>query len=191
MTEPAPTAQPRTSIADKSRAQRAAMAEVRSGRPRAEVFEAYRARVNPEKHLAFAIASVADPARIPKGEPFNTILFGLLVVAAISKAVLAMAWFEVSFVRGLIMLALGLLIPVAFAIAVRRHEGQAYPFLMLLAGIGALRSLIEASEQGAWLLLDAGVLVVIAGLAFQVQRLVFPNIKWFAVRKDAQGNFQW
>lgn len=191
MTVPAPSADVRPSIASKRRAQRAAMAEVRSGRPRPEVFDAYRTEVSPEKHLAFAIASVADPARIPKGEPYNSVLFGLLVVAAISKGVTALTWFEASFLRGLLLLSLGLLIPVAFAIAVRRHEGQAYPFLVLLAGIGALRSLIQASEHGAWLLLDAAVLVVIAGLAFQVQRLVFPNIRWFGVRKDSQGNYLW
>jgi hypothetical protein len=167
------------------------MAEVRAGRPRAEVFEAWRAQVSPDKHLAFSIASVADPARIPRGEPFNTLLFGLLVLAAISKAVLALGLFQVSFIRGLLMLALGLLIPVAFAIAVRRHDGQVYPFLILLAGLGAVRSVLEASEYGGWLLLDAAVLVLIAGLAAQVQRRVFPNLNWFAVRKDAQGNYLW
>jgi hypothetical protein len=191
MTVPAPSTQPRPSLASKSRAQRAAMAEVRAGRPRAEVFEAWRAQVSPDKHLAFSIASVADPARIPRGEPFNTLLFGLLVLAAISKAVLALGLFQVSFIRGLLMLALGLLIPVAFAIAVRRHDGQVYPFLILLAGLGAVRSVLEASEYGGWLLLDAAVLVLIAGLAAQVQRRVFPNLNWFAVRKDAQGNYLW
>lgn len=191
MTVPAQSAQPRPSLASKSRAQRAAMAEVRAGRPRAEVFEAFRTQVIPEKHLALAIASVADPARIPRGEPYNAILFGLLVLAAISKAVLALSMFQASFFRSLLLLALGLLIPVAFAIAVRRHEGQAYPLLVLLAGLGALRSVIEASEQGAWLLLDAAVLILIAGLALQVQRRVFPNLRWFSVRKDAHGAYQW
>lgn len=191
MSLPAPTVPPRPTLAAKTRAQRAAMAEVRAGRPRAEVFEAWRTQVHPDKHLAFSIASVADPARIPRGEPYNSILFGLLVLAALSKALLALDMFQGSFLRGLLMLGLGLLIPVAFAVAVRRHEGQAYPFLILLAALGAVRSVLEASEHGAWLLLDAVVLTLIAGLAFTVQRRVFPNLKWFAVRKDAHGNYVW
>jgi hypothetical protein len=191
MTVPVPTTQPRPSLGDKRRAQRAAIADVRAGRPRPDVFADYRGQVHPDKHLAFAIASVADPARIRNGEPFNTILFGLLVLAAISKAVLALGMFQASLFGGLAMLALGLLVPVAFAVGVRRHEGQAYPLLMLLASLGALRSLIETGQYGAWMLLDAAVLAVIAGLAFEVQRRVFPNLRLFSVRKDAQGAYQW
>jgi hypothetical protein len=178
-------------MTSKSELQRAAMADVRSGRPRQEIFDAYRARVSPERHLAFSIASVAEPARIKHGETLNTILFGLLILAAVSKVVLALPYFQVSFFRGLFMLALGLLIPVAFAIGVRRHDGQVYPFLMLLAGLGALTALMKASDGGAWMLLDAALLAVIAGLAFRIQRVVFPNINWFSVRKDAQGNYLW
>lgn len=178
-------------MASKSELQRAAMAEVRAGKPRQDVFATYRTQVSPEEHLAFSIASVADPARVQRGSQLNTILFGLLIFAAVTKAVLALPYFEVSFLRGLFMLALGLLIPVAFAIGVRRYDGQVYPFLMLLAGIGALTALLKMSDEGAWMLLDAALLVVIAGLAFRVQRLVFPNIRWFSVRKDAQGNYVW
>lgn len=178
-------------MSSKSELQREAMAEVRAGRPRQEVFIAYRARVEPERHLAFAIASVADPERIDRAATLNNILFGLLVLAAASKALLALSYFEVSFLRGLFMLVLGLLIPTAFAIGVRRYDGQIYPFLVLLAGIGALRALLNISDQGAWLLLDAGLLAAIAGLAFHVQRLVFPNLNWFSVRKNAQGEYSW
>jgi hypothetical protein len=178
-------------MTSKSELQRAAMADVRSGRPRQEIFDAYRARVSPERHLAFSIASVTEPTRVKHGETLNTILFGLLILAAVSKVVLALPYFQVSFFRGLFMLALGLLIPVAFAIGVRRHDGQVYPFLMLLAGLGALTALMKASDGGAWMLLDAALLAVIAGLAFRIQRVVFPNINWFSVRKDAQGNYLW
>jgi hypothetical protein len=41
------------------------------------------------------------------------------------------------------------------------------------------------------MLLDVALLGIIGGLAFQVQRIIFPNINWFAVRKDAQGNYLW
>lgn len=167
------------------------MADVRAGRPRQDVFETYRTQVNPQKHLAFSIASIADPDRIRNGQKLNNILFGMLIFAAISKAVMALAFFQVSFFRGLFMLALGLLVPVAFAIGVRRYDGQVYPFLMLLAGLGVLTALMKMTDQGAWMLFEATLLGVIAWLAYRVQSLVFPNINWFFVRQDTQGNFLW
>lgn len=178
-------------MASKRESQMAAMADVRAGKPRQEVFETYKEQVSPVKHLAFSIASVADPERMKQGAKLNNILFGLLVFAAVTKALAALAYFGTSFFGGLVMLALGLLIPVVFAIGVRKYDGQIYPLLMLLAGLGAITALLKMSEEGAWMLLDVVMLGAIGWLAFQVQRIVFPNINWFSVRKDAQGNYLW
>ncbi len=178
-------------MASKGALQKAAMADVRAGKPRQDVFDAYKAQVSPVKHLAFSIASVADPERMKQGAALNKILFGLLVLAAATKALMALAMFGTSFVGGLVMLLLGLFVPIAFAIAVRKFDGQVYPFLMLLAGVGAARALLLMTEQGPWMLVDAAILGAIAVLAFRVQRIVFPNMNWFAVRKDAQGDFVW
>lgn len=179
------------SMASKSKLQKAAMADVRAGKPRQEVFTAYQAQVSPDKHLAFSIASVADPARMKQGATLNNILFGLLLFAAATKALMALAMFGASFVGGLVMLVLGLFVPIAFAIAVRKYDGQVYPFLIVLAALGALRALMMMTEQGAWMLIDAALLGLIALLAFRVQRIVFPNINLFSVRKDAQGEYVW
>jgi len=167
------------------------MDEVRRGKPRQEVFSAYQSQVEPEKHLAFAIASVADPERIKQGEKLNRILFGLLVFAAITKGLMALSYFGTSFMGGLAMLILGLLVPVAFAIAVYKYEGQAYIFLILLAGLGAVNALLKIGKEGAWMLVDVALLVVIFWLALQVKRKVFPNMSWASVRKDPQGNYIW
>jgi predicted RND superfamily exporter protein len=172
-------------MASKAELQKAAMADVRAGKPRQEVFEAYRSQVSPEKHLAFSIASVADPERMRQGAKLNNILFGLLVFAAVTKAITGLM------MGSMLMLVLGLLVPVAFAIGVRKVDGQIYPLLMLLAGLGAVTSLLKMTDEGAWMLLDVALLGIIGGLAFQVQRIIFPNINWFAVRKDAQGNYLW
>ena len=178
-------------MASKSALQKAAMADVRTGKPRQEVFAAYQAQVSPVKHLAFSIASVADPERMEKGAKLNNILFGLLLFAAATKALMALAMFGTSFVGGLGMLVLGLFVPIAFAIAVRKFDGQIYPFLVPLAGLGAARALLLMTEQGPWMLLDATLLGLIALLAYRVQRIVFPNINWFSVRKNSQGDYVW
>jgi len=178
-------------MASKRELLKAAMEEVRSGKPRQDVFEAYRSQVNPEKHLAFAIATVADPERAKQGAKLNNILFGLLIFAALTKALTALVYFGTSILGGLIMLVLGLLVPVAFAIGVRKYDGQLYPLLMLLTALVSITSLLKMSEEGAWMLLDVVLLGVIFWLALQVQRTVFPNLNWFAVRKDAQGNYAW
>lgn len=178
-------------MASKSEAQKAAMREVRGGKPRQEVFESYQSQVRPEKHLAFSIASVADPARQQKGAKLNSILFGLLVLAAVTKAVLAISYLSISPVAAVIMFALGVAVPIAMALGVRRFDGQIYPLLILLAGVGAANSLVKVSQVGPVMLLDAAMLVVIGVLAFRVQRTVFPNINMFSVRKDTQGNYVW
>jgi hypothetical protein len=178
-------------MASKRELLKTAMAEVRTGKPRQEVFAAHRSQVNPEKHLAFAIATVADPERMKQGAKLNTILFGLLIFAAATKALAALAYFGTSILGGLVMLVLGLLVPVAFAIGVRNYDGQLYPLLMLLAALVGLSSLLRMGELGAWVLLDVALLGAIFWLALQVQRTVFPNLNWFAVRKDAQGNYIW
>lgn len=89
------------------------------------------------------------------------------------------------------MLVLGSLIPVAFTVGVRKFDGQVYPLLMVLAAVGAVNSLVKVGERGAGMPIEVVLLNVIAWLAFRVQRIVFPNINWFSVRKDAQGNYCW
>ena len=178
-------------MASKREAMKAAMADVRAGKPRQEVFNTYQSQVSPEKHLAFAIASVADPARIPLGDKYNKILFWLLVFAAVTKGFAGLAFFGESFTGGLFMLVLGLFVPVVFAIAVKKYEGQVYTFLILLAGIGALNSLLKIGKEGMWMLLDVALLCVILWLALQVRKTVFPNMDWFSIKKDEQGNYIW
>lgn len=164
---------------------KAAMEEVRAGKPRQEVFAAYQPQVSPDKHLAFAIATIPAPERIPQGEKFNKILFGLLVFAAITKGLSALMMGSV------FMLLLGLLVPVAFAIGVYKHEGYSYVFLPLITGLGAATALLKMTDEGAWMLVEAALLGVMCWLALQVKSRVFPNIGWFSVRKDAQGNYLW
>jgi hypothetical protein len=173
-------------VASKRELLKAAMEDVRAGKPRQAVFDSYRAQVDNDKHLSFAISSVADPARIKQGDKLNRILFGLLVFAAVTKGLTAI------FVgAGLVMLLLGLVVPVVFAVAVYKYEGQAYPFLMLLALLGAARALIAIGDEGGWVLIDMVLFGAIFWLALQVQRIVFPGLKWFAARRDSQGNYAW
>jgi hypothetical protein len=172
-------------MASKRESMKAAMDEVRAGKPRQQVFETYHSQVSPDKHLAMAIATVPAPERIPLGAKFNKVLFGLLVFAAVTKGLTALM------MGSLFMLVLGLLVPVAFAIGVYKHEGYAYIFLPLITGLGALTALLKMTDEGAVMLIEAGLLGLMCWLALQVKQRVFPNLSWFSVRKDAQGNYLW
>ena len=172
-------------MASKREALKAAMDDVRAGKPRQEVFAAYQPQVSPDKHLAFAIATIPVPERIPLGEKFNKVLFGLLVFAAVTKGLSALM------MGSFFMLVLGLLVPVAFAIGVYKHEGYAYIFLPLITGMGALTALLKMTDEGAVMLIEAALLGVMCWLALQVKQRVFPNFGWLSVRKDAQGNYLW
>jgi hypothetical protein len=172
-------------MSSKGAALKAAMADTRAGKPRQEVFATYQSQVSPDKHLAMAIATVPAPERIPLGAKFNKGLLGLLIFAAITKGLTALM------MGSLFMLVLGLLVPVAFAIGVYKHEGYAYVFLPLLTGLGALTALLKMTEEGAVMLVEAALLGLMCWLALQVKQRVFPNLGWFSVRKDAQGNYLW
>lgn len=172
-------------MASKRELLKAAMDEVRAGKPRQEVFTSYQSQVSPDKQLAYIIASVADPERIKQGAKLNNILFGLLVFAAITKGLTAL------FMGSLFMLLLGLVVPVVFAIGVYKYEGQVYTFLILLAGLGIANALLRIGKDGGWVLIDVALLGAILWLTLQVKRTVFPNMDWASVRKDAQGNYVW
>jgi|GEM_PF-3230280 len=171
---------------------KAAAAERQAGSPSEEIFQKYRGQVWPENALAMAIASVPDAELKRRHAVLNHVLVGLLILAASSKAAVALFLFkQFSIFIGIGAVILGVLAPTLFAIGIGRFDGKAYPLLMLLSGANMLNVLAHIPEYRAWVLVDLIPLVLIFLLAFIQKRNIFPNIGILRVKKDDRGNYIW
>ncbi len=160
---------------------KAAIKERQAGKPAEEIYKTYQGQVRPNFALAFAIASVADPERKRRYAVLNYVLVALLVWGALSKMFSNLS-------PGLIVL--GLIVPLYFAYAIARFDGRAYPFLILLLLLNALNVLFE---KGNWLLKlsDLVWFAAVIAVAFVAQRKIFPNMRFFRVKKGADGSYVW
>ena len=169
---------------------KAAIKERQAGKPAEEIYKTYQGQVRPKFALAFAIASVADPERKRRYALLNYVLVALLVLVAVLKALSVVMFSNLS--PGLMVgaVVLGLIVPLYFAFAIARFDGRAYPFLILLLLINTLNILFE---KGNWLLKlsDLVLVAAIIAVAFVAQRKIFPNMRFFRVKKGADGSYVW
>lgn len=166
-----------------------ARAEVRAGADRQAVFDKYRGQIDKPIKLATIVAATPQDPIPTSARILNAILLVLLILAAISKAFAAVALFgDMDSVAPVILgVILGMVIPVIFAIAVAKWEGQVYMVLPLLCALGILRSWMKSSPLEAGL--DTIFLIAIAVLAVVVKRMVFPGLGFLGVKKNAGGEF--
>jgi hypothetical protein len=163
--------------------------EVRAGGDRQTVFNKYREQFPKPIKLATIVASTPQEPIPTLGRVLNAVLLVFLILAAISKVFAAIAMFGGggSVLPVLLGIVLGLAIPVIFAIAVAKWEGQVYPILPILCLLGILRSWMKSPPLDA--AIDTIFLVAIAGLAIAVKLIVFPHIGFLGVKKNAAGDF--
>jgi hypothetical protein len=167
-----------------------AQSEVRSGKDRQAVFDAYGGQIKNPAHLAAAIASVVRPEHRQRHGGLNTLLAGLLFTAAGLKALTALVVFSrQSIFIGLGAVLLGILVPIAMAIGVLRFEGQVYGLLILICGVNLLNTLMKVGELGAWVLVDAVFLTAIMALAWTLKNKLFPSLGFLKAKKDASGKY--
>ncbi|HEX5034076.1 MAG TPA: hypothetical protein VFW62_06310, partial [bacterium] len=153
---------------------KAAIEARKAGKTPDQVFQEFSGQVTNQNALAVAIASVPDPTLKKKWAPLNYVLFALLVFAAITKAISALAIFQQYGIAAMLAIVLlGVFVPAAFAIAVITFDGRSYPILVMLCVVNALNVALK-TELGSARWLDVGLLGVIAVLAYAIKRLMFP-----------------
>lgn len=76
------------------------------------------------------------------------------------------------------------------SVVIARFDGRMYSFLILLLLLNALNILFQ---KGTLLvtLPDLVLLAVIIAVAFVAQRKIFPNMRFFGVKKGADGSYVW
>lgn len=167
-----------------------AIADVKAGQDRKKTFETYLPQVKNPKHLSMAIASVPKPELQVRFATLNYVLVGLLAFAAITKLLMGLLYFfQYGAFVGIFATLLGVVIPVIFAVAVFKMEGQVYSILVVLCSINILNVLVKVGDQGIWVVPDVVLLVLIAVLAGWLRSKLFPNMGWLGVKKDSSGAF--
>ena len=169
-----------------------AIREVRAGQDRNKVFQNHVASVRNPKHLAMAVGSVARPELAARYRLANFALAALLVLAALIKLIGGLLYFlQYGVFIGIVAVLLGIVVPVIFAVAVAKMEGQVYSILIILCVISALNVLIKIGDHGLWAVPDLVLIGLIAGLAGWLKGKLFPNLGFFGPRKDPSGAYQY
>lgn len=161
--------------------------EVRAGGDRQAIFQKYRDQFTRPVKLAMIVASTPQDPIPSFAKVLNVILFVFLILAAISKAFAVTAMLGEFQMPMLLGILLAVALPLIFAIAVIKWEGQVYLILPLLCLLGILRSWMKSAPLDA--AIDTIFLLVIAALAVAIKLMVFPHLGFLGVKKNAAGEF--
>jgi len=162
--------------------------EVLSGADRRTVFEKYQSQFPKPLKLATVISNIPKGPIPPLARVLNIVLIVLLFLAALSKAIAVLAILsDAPAVPAILGVLLSIALPVIFAIAAIKWEGQVYLMLPLLCLLGILRSWMKNPALDA--AIDTFFLLAIAGVAVAIKLIVFPNIGFRGVKKDASGQY--
>lgn len=169
---------------------RRAREAVHAGQDRRQVYDSLKDQIRRPVKLAVAIANIPTPELRAKYRVLNTVLFVLLLLAALSKLLSVFAMFQdFGVLPALGVALLGLLIPVACAVEVYRFSGQIYLLIPIFCLLGLTQILRRYDGDLVGALIDGAFLLLIAALSLVIKFKVFPNIGIGGVKKDAQGQY--
>lgn len=169
---------------------KAAVAEVKAGKDRRQVFEAYQSHMSRPVQLATAIAGVAREEAKAKEKGLNTVLVVLLVVAGLLKVLGAFVLLSGQGVLLTLGVAvLSVVVPFAFAYEVNRFNGALYGMLVILCGVGMLNALVRFQGSVIATGLDVVLLGGVMALTLTLKKRLFPALGFLGARKDPQGQF--
>lgn len=175
-------------MSEQSQALKQARHEVRAGGDRRAVFEKYKSKVPRDLKLAMIVASTPQDPIPNTARILNAVLLVLLILAALSKALTAFTMLsDTSAMPILFGILLSILLPVIFAVAVAKWEGQVYLLLPLLCLLGILRAWMKYSSLDA--AIDTIFLLAIGAIAVVVKLMVFPHLGFLGVKKDGSGGY--
>jgi hypothetical protein len=174
----------------KREAVKAAQADVKAGKDRHQVFEAYKGEFARPIQLAAVISGVAKEEEKRKAKGMNLALVVLLVVAGILKflGVLGALWpTHVALALGLALVSL--LIPFGFAYEINRFNGALYGILTFLAGLGIVNVALRIADGPIEALVDILLLAAILALSLNLRKKLFPGLGLLGPKKDNAGAY--
>ena len=140
-----------------------------------------------KKTLSLLIAAIPDPTRKEKYKLLNNVLLGLLLVTIFSKIIVGFSLLaQVSI--GLTPFAILMpIINIYFALEVSKYKGYIYNILGLLTIAGILNTMTQLNESGLYGIADLIFGLLIAGLAFYLGNILFPNYGLRGTKKNRNG----
>lgn len=169
---------------------RQAREAVHAGQDRRQVYESLKDQIRKPVKLAVTIANIPYPELRQKYRILNTVLFVLLILAALSKLLAVFAMFQsFGMLPALGIALIGLIIPVACAVEVYRFSGQIYTIIPIFCVLGVTQILRRYDGDLVGALIDGAFLLVIAVISLVIKFKVFPNMGMGGVKKDAQGQY--
>lgn len=165
-------------------------AELAAGRSKQSIFEELSQKYFDSKRLATYIASVPNPELRERYKTANSILFVLLVIAAVGKIFLLASLLSVVSVYTVVFAVPLSFVTLWLAAEVRKMRGYIYRILVLLPLVEIGRSIEALVEQPWWGVGHIVLLLSIAGLSWFLSRRLFPTMGWGRVQQDASGNYQ-
>jgi hypothetical protein len=168
---------------------RAVQDEVKSGKDRMQIFEAYRAQFPKPAVLAAVIAGTAREEDRTKYRILNLFLVVLLVLSGVLKVFTIWADVPENPLLATGVSVVGLAISLGFAYAIYTFTGAMYGLIALLAGLSLLNTVLHVQEDPIGTAVSVIFLGSILCLSVVLRRRLFPGLKLFGVKKDGAGQY--
>ena len=174
---------------DEKEALRKIQTGLEQGKPRKEILEELAGINYSRSSLAELIARTPDPKKKEKYKLLNYILVFFLLLSAIASVYAGIKSFGGKPVEAVIVSVITLLVITVLIIEVLRFDGYIYGLLTFLSLLGLITDLIRISEWEKGDLIGILLLLAFAGLAFYLNRKIFPNFGIFGLKKDKNGEY--
>ena len=162
-------------------------ADLESGLSREDIFKKYvRAAPAEAAKYAYCIASIPKDALRKKYLKLNSLLLVLLVAYA---ALTVLAALPVDLTKPTIFLLLRTLVPIIFAYFIFHFHGGVYRLITIWCLFDLAEDILLTGAPTPAAALRLLVLFFVIVLAFFIGRKVFPNLKVFGPKQDADGNY--
>jgi uncharacterized membrane protein len=168
----------------------AVQSDVRSGKDRQQIFEAYRAEFPRPLTLAALIAGIAREEDKKKYRALNIALVALLVLGGATKVLTV--WTnvpEINPVLAAVFSAVALAISLGFAYEVNRFTGAMYGLITVLAAVSLLNALLHVAKDAVGTVILAIFLGVILFLSIVLRQKLFPALRLVGVKMDRNGRY--
>lgn len=162
-------------------------ADLESGLSREEIFKKYvQAAPAEAAKYAYCIASIPAAILRKKYLKLNSLLLVLLVAYA---ALTVLAALPIDLTKPTIFLLLRTLVPIIFAYFVFHFHGGVYRLITIWCLFDLAEDILLTGAPTLAAALKLLVLFFVIVLAFFISRKVFPNLKVFGPKRDADGKY--
>lgn len=174
---------------EKKEALKTIQTRLEQGKPRKEILEKLAGTYGSRSSLVELIARTPNPEKKKKYKLLNYILALFLLLSAGVSVYAGIKSFAAEPVEAIIVMVITLLILTILIIGVLRFNGYIYGLLTFLMLLAVVTDLINFSEWDKGDLIGIFILLAFAGLAYFLNKKIFPNYGLFGLKKGRDGEY--